>query len=417
MMKAGSRRDSRLARFAPGPEPARAERRPRVLIAVNSDWFFLSHRLPIARAARDAGADVVVLADDTGRGADIEREGFTFIPLSLSRHGVNPLRELTTMLAWLRMYRQLRPDLVHHVTIKPVLYGSLAARAVPGVAVVNAVTGLGYVFSGYPLSRLLRPIVTALYRLATRGPGRRTVFQNSDDRARFLAEGLAQEAHTVLIRGSGVDCSRFAPAPEPEGTPVVMLASRLLWDKGVGEFVEAARLLRDSPPRARFVIVGRPDDGNRTAVPVAQLEAWVREGVVEWWGYRDDMPATLRSATIFALPSSYPEGVPKVLIEAAASARPIVTTDVPGCREVVRTGVNGILVPPRDGAAVARATRTLLESPELRRRYGEAGRAIALAEFTVESVVERTLEVYRALLGARWTYMHGNGGSARAYAH
>lgn len=381
-----------------GGAPAR---RPRVCFVVNVDWFFLSHRLPLARAARDAGAEVVVLAADTGCGPRIRAEGLEFVPLPISRRGLNAVSEAAAVLALVRHYRRLRPDLVHHVTIKPVLYGSLAARAVGVPAVVNAISGLGYVFTSDDRSRLLRRVVNRVYRAALGNPRSRTILQNSDDLAMFVDRGLLRPEQALVIRGSGVDCSAFRPTPEPAGDPVVMLPSRMLWDKGVGSFVEAARLLRERGARARFALVGASDDGNPTAVPQAQLEAWRDEGVVEWWGARDDMPAALAAASVVVLPSRR-EGLPKVLLEAAACARPMVATDVPGCREVVRPGVNGLLVPPDDGPALAEAVGRLLDAPALRRDFGAAARAMAEREFAEEIVVARTMELYAGLLGDLW---------------
>jgi glycosyltransferase involved in cell wall biosynthesis len=290
---------------------------------------------------------------------------------------------------------------VHQVTVKPVLYGSLAARAMGVPAVVNAISGLGYVFTGDERGRGLRRVVHGVYAAALRNPRSRTIFQNPDDRRLFVSNRLVRGEQTVLIRGSGVDCSLFAPTPEPAGTPVVMLPARMLWDKGVGPFVEAARILRTRGARARFVLVGASDAGNPTAVPEAQLRAWAAEGVVEWWGPRDAMHHTLAEASIAVLPSRR-EGLPKVLLESAACARPMVATDVPGCREVVRPGENGLLVPVDDGPALAEAIGALLDSPELRARYGAAARAMAVAEFAEEVVVGRTMELYRELLGSRW---------------
>jgi glycosyltransferase involved in cell wall biosynthesis len=240
-----------------------------------------------------------------------------------------------------------------------------------------------------------------MFRVAFRHQRARTIFQNPDDRRCFVDAGLLRPDQTALIRGSGVDCATFHPAAEPDGEPVVLLASRLLWDKGIAEFVEAARRLRERGGSARFVLAGRPDPGNPTAVPVAQLEAWVRAGILEWWGHRRDMPDVLRRATIVVLPSFYPEGVPKVLLEAAASGRAIITTDTPGCREIVRHRVNGLLVPPRDATAVTRAIEELLGDSGLRRELGQAGRRIAVTEFAEELIVHQTLDVYRTLLGGR----------------
>jgi len=344
---------------------------------------------------------VVIVAGDSGQGAAIRAEGFDFIPLSISRKGLNPLGELRTLRFLRRTYERLQPDLVHHVTIKPVLYGSIAARLVGRMVVVNAVSGLGYAFTSRDArARALRPLLKILYRLALGHPRSRTIFQNPDDLSDLVGMGLVRKGQTVLIRGSGVDCARFHPTPEPKGPPIVLLASRMLWDKGVKEFVEAARIIRVHDGAVRFVLVGDPDLGNPSAIPVAQLEAWSRERAVEWWGQRDDMPAVLSQASVIVLPTMYGEGVPKVLLEAAASRRPIVATDVRGCREIVRPGINGMLVAPGSGTALAKAIRVLLASPDLRARFGCAGREIALAEFADETVVAQTLDVYRELLGA-----------------
>ena len=383
---------------APGRDPVG---RPRLLFVVNVDWFFLSHRLPLARAARDAGVEVVVVAAESGRSAEIRREGFGFVPMPFSRQGVAVREEAKLLLSLVWLYRRLKPNLVHHVTIKPVLYGSLAARAAGGVKIVNAVSGLGYTFTSDERAQGIRAVATLLYRATTLNPNSRTIFQNPDDLQAFVRKGLVRPRAAVLIRGSGVDCERFRATGEPEGDPVVVLPARILWDKGVGEFVDAARIVRRSLPRARFVLVGDSDPGNPTGVPVEQLKAWVRRGDVEWWGHRDEMPAVLSGANLVVLPS-YREGLPKVLLEAAASARAIVATDVPGCREIVRPGVNGLLVPPRDSAALARAVGTLLKSPELREEFGRAGREISVREFAEEIVVEQTMALYKELLGARW---------------
>ncbi len=374
---------------------------PRILFVVNQDWFFLSHRLPLARAAQGAGAEVVVVAGDSGKGAAIKAVGFEFLPMPISRKGLNPVEELRTFRFLRRTYRRLQPDLVHHVTIKPVLYGGIASRLVGGMAVVNAVSGLGYAFTSSDVrARALRPILRILYRLALAHPRSRTILQNPEDLSDLVNIGVVGKDRATLIRGSGVDCSRFQPVPEPEGRPIVMLASRMLWDKGVREFVDAARLITAEDQIPRFVLVGEPDFGNPSAIPVAQMQAWSREGAVEWWGQRDDMPAVLAQASVVVLPTMYGEGVPKILLEAGAVGRPIVATDVRGCREIVRTGVNGLLVAPGNGAELARAIKALLASRDLRVQFGRAGRAIAVAEFAEDLVVRKTLDVYRDLLGA-----------------
>lgn len=377
---------------------ATAASRPKLLLTVNDAGFFLSHRLPIARAARDAGYEVHVATAPSPAVARIVAEGFAHHPVPVSRRGLNPLAELRSVAALTRLYRRLRPDIVHHVTIKPVLYGGLAARLARVPAVVSAVSGLGFMFIRQNLRhRISRLPLHALYRLALGHPHSRVIFQNPDDFDHFTAAGWVRPESGVLIKGSGVDLAAFAPAPEAHSTPIVLCAARMLWDKGIGEFVAAARDLRARGVVARFVLVGDPDPGNPTSVPPARLQAWQREGVVEVWGHRDDMAAVLQEAAVVCLPS-YREGLPKVLVEAAACARPIVATDVPGCREIARAGENALLVPVRDARALADAVARLVADPALRQRLGERGREIVEAEFSLERVVRDTLAVYAALV-------------------
>lgn len=375
-----------------------APHRPKLLFTVNDAGFFLSHRLPVALAARDAGYEVHAATAPGDAVARIRDLGFTHHAVPLSRRGLNPLAELWTLWSLVRLYRRLRPDLIHNVTVKPVLLGGIAARLAGAPAVVSAVSGLGYVFirQGWKGS-MLRFAVQTGYRWALRRRGARVIFQNPDDRETFLTQGLAAAKDCVLIKGSGVDVSRFTPAPEPDGPPVVVLPARMLRDKGVADFVEAARRLRAQGVAARFVLAGGAGDGNPTAIPAAELRSWQDEGAVEWWGFRSDMAAVLRQAHIVCLPS-YREGLPKSLIEAAACARPIVSCDVPGCREIARAGENALLVPPRDPGALAEALGRLIGDGELRRRFGARGREIVEAEFSLDRVVGETLKLYAALM-------------------
>jgi glycosyltransferase involved in cell wall biosynthesis len=388
------------------PQPAS---RPRVLIVVNVEWFFLSHRLPIALGLQRAGCDVEVAASvEQGRQGEIEAHGFRFTRLELTRGSTNPLRELVFIWSLYRLYRARQPDVVHHVAVKPVLYGSLAARLARLPAVVNAVPGLGYLFSG---AGLRRGLATAAYRICCRGPRNHFIFQNPEDREALLAAGVATRGQAVLIRGSGVDIETFQPTPEPDGPPVVLMASRMLWDKGVAELIEAARLLRARGRSCRIVLAGGPDPENPRTVTTDELRAWEREGLIEWWGHQEDMVPVFQRASFVVLPS-YREGTPKVLLEACASGRAIITTDVPGCREVVRHGENGLLVPPRDANALAAAIEQLAEDPARRQRMGQAGRAMAVAHFSDTAVVEATLRLYRDLLGPRWPVPAAEHGAA-----
>lgn len=378
-----------------------AERSARIVFVVNVDWFFMSHRLPLAQAVLRAGAEVYVIGSDTGYSGDLEAEGVRFIAVPIVRSKVNVLAEVRTLFRLGRIYRELRPDIVHHITIKPILYGSLAARATPRAAIVNAVSGRGSVFGDSHRHRTVRIAVDLLYKFAVANRASRTIFQNVEDRDYFLSKRWIRENDAVLIRGSGVDMQEFRPTPEPCGTPIVLFASRLLREKGVEDFVAVARRFSTAGVGCRFVLVGRIDSGSPTAVARSEVDAWVQEGIIEWWGNRNDMSAVYSQATLVVLPTFYKEGVPKALIEAAACGRPIVTTDVPGCRDIVRDGQNGFLIPPRDRDALAHAIRTLLDSPLLRQRFGEEGRRLAAREFDVSIVTAQTLAIYRSLLVGR----------------
>ncbi len=374
---------------------------PRLLFVVNNPAFFLSHRLPVARAARAEGYDVHLATPPGPSTPAVRAAGIEWHPIRLARAGRDPRSELSSMADLYRLYRRLSPNIVHHVTPKPVLYGTPMARLAGVHAVVNAISGMGHVFADRDGRgrRVLRRAVGAGYRAALQHPHMRVIFQNRDARSDFLARGWVRASEVVMIRGSGVDVAEFAPpAAPPQGPPVVVLPARMLRTKGVGEFVEAARALRAQGVGARFVLVGDPDPGNPASIPELQLRAWEAEGVVEYWGHRCDMPAVFAGAHVACLPS-YLEGLPKALIEAAACGLPIVTTDVPGCREVVDQGRNGLLVPCADSAALAHALRNLVSDEALRRRMGAASRARAVEEFSVSQVVEAHLRVYDEMLG------------------
>jgi glycosyltransferase involved in cell wall biosynthesis len=367
----------------------------RILFVVNVDWFFLSHRIPLAVSAMKSGADVWVAAVDTGRSQGIKETGAHFVNLNMSRKGGGVVRELATFIELATLYRRLRPDLVHQVTIKPVLYGSIIS-GILRIPTVNAISGFGHVF-GASRSRALRWSIETFYRLALRNSRSFTIFQNEEDREEFIRRGFIAESRAFLVRGSGVDCEMFRPAEGQHDELVVMFASRMLREKGVGYFVEAARTLRPDYPHVRFVLVGEPDE-SPTSVTIAELEAWHGEGVVEWWGRRDDMDVVIPKASLFVLPTYYREGLPKVLLEAAACGVAIITTDIPGCRDVVKHGKSGILVLPHDQVGLMTAMRELIEDGSARRRLGVQARESAVEQFNVRGVVKTTLSMYDQLL-------------------
>jgi glycosyltransferase involved in cell wall biosynthesis len=370
----------------------------RVLLVVNHAGFFLSHRLPIALAARAAGYEVHVATPKSRHSPQIEQHGLSWHPIEMTRSGRNPLSELRSIRSLTRLYRSLRPDLVHQVTTKPVIYGTIAARWARVPAVVNAVAGLGHSFGEAGLA--LRLVVRAGFRFALRHPNMRVILQNRDNREVFLQNGWLTQEQTVLIPGSGVDMKEFHPDGQREGLPLVVLPSRMIYAKGIADFVEAARMLKERGVAARFALVGESDPDNPGSIEESLLQRWGAEGVVEYWGRRDSMPAVYREAAIVALPTWYNEGVPKTLIEAAASGLPSVTTDAPGCRDIVRHEENGLLVPPRDPAALAAALQRLIEDAPLRARLGARGREIAQDEFSVDRVVQGTLALYAELLAS-----------------
>lgn len=369
-----------------------------LLFVVNNPAFFMSHRVPVAVAAQKAGYDVHVATMDGPAVADIQALGMTHHPIPMTRSGKHPLQELGTLLALVRLFRKLRPDVVHLVTIKPVLYGGIAARIARVPGMVAAISGLGFVFLSNSLKmRLVRAVVARLYRIALGHPNSRVIFQNANDRDLLKSLGAVRDDQVVIIRGAGVDLDAYRPAPAPAAPPVVVtMVARLLRDKGVQEFVQAARLLRERGVPVTMQLVGGLDAGNPTSATQADVDAWQQEGCVQALGERSDVAALYAAAHIAVLPS-YREGLPKSLIEAAACGRAVVTTDVPGCRDAIEPDVTGLLVPVRDAAALADAIARLAEDAALRESMGTAGRALAEREFDINQVARVHVALYDAL--------------------
>ncbi len=371
---------------------------PRLLIVVNVDWFFLSHRLPVAIGAVQAGYEVHVATTLTGDASALERHGLIVHALHIDRSSSGLLGLFGLLASFLRLFWRLRPDVAHLVTIKPVLLGGLAVRLSPVRGVVYAVSGLGHVFVAAGMfGRLRRALAGAWYRAVLGARNMRIIFQNPEDRAAIESVAKLSPSEVVMIPGSGVDLAEYEALPLPDGVPVVMMASRLLATKGVREFIDAARMLRRQGVQARFWLAGEPDDANPASIARGELEAWKKEGVVELLGHRADMPALMRQAHVVVLPSYYGEGLPKVLIEAAACGRAVVTTDMPGCRDAVEAEVTGVLVPPKNASALAHAVERLVQDATRCARMGLAGRARAERLFDVGAVVAAHLAVYREL--------------------
>lgn len=374
----------------------------KILLVANTGWYLYNFRLPLARFLRSRGVEPVMVSPRDAYVERLQSEGFRWVEVTLNRRSRNPAREIFVIANLIRIYRAERPTAVHHFTIKCVLYGTIAAKITGIRAVVNAVTGLGPVFLGTDWkARALRPVLKWFYRNVLTARRVRVVFQNPDDLQTFTNLHLVIPDRTILIRGSGVDLLRFAPRPshpdEPP-TPIVLFASRLIREKGIEEFVEAARLLKRRGVKAVFQVAGAPDPGNHSSVTESTLKSWQSEGLVDLLGHIDEMDDLIAQASLVVLPS-YREGTPRILLEAAAMGKAIVATDAPGCREAVVHGENGLLVPVRNATALADAIQTLLEDPALRARMGEDGRRKMVQDFDCDDVARRTGQVY-ATIGA-----------------
>jgi glycosyltransferase involved in cell wall biosynthesis len=374
--------------------------KPKLMFLVAEDWYFCSHRLPLAVAAQKAGYEISVVTRVNLHAAMITVAGLKLIPLHrMRRSGVNPFQELASFAELWCIYRREKPDLVHHVGLKPVAYGSLIAHLLGIRGIVNALAGLGFVFSSDRFAaRVMRPVVKLVFSFLLRRWNSRVIVQNERD-LEVLTQSVGVPSLNVrLIRGAGVDLCLFLEQPPPVQPPLVVLVARMLWDKGVGDFVEAATRIRCAGIKARFALVGVPDAENPTSVSERELRAWHESGNVEWWGYRADIPAVLAMASISCLPTFYGEGVPKALIEAMASSRAIVTTDIPGCRELVDQGRNGILVKPRDVSALSTVLEMLIRDPERCNQMGIVGRQMVERSFSLNQVLKETLALYAELV-------------------
>ena len=385
------------------PGPATEGLPRRVVLAANTDWYLYNFRRSLADELRVRGAEVLLLSPPGPWAPRLVDDGFRWLPLKLSPGGLNPLAEGRSLLHMVRLYRELRPDLAHHFTIKCVLYGTMAAQRAGVPAVVNAVTGRGHLFTDSGArTAMLRPPIRALYRRCLSGGRVRVIFQNSSDREECIQERLVPAHRAHLIRGSGVDLERFSASRSPTGAePVqVLFASRLLREKGILELLTAVDTVNRRGPVVHLSCAGEVYEDNPSSLARAEVEAFLQTGSVSFLGHVEDMPGLIDQSDIVVLPS-YREGTPRILLEAAAMERPIVATDIAGCRGVVDDGLNGFLVPPRDIVALVRAIRTLASDPELRRRMGRKGRRLIIERgFDQESVVARTLDVYRSALTA-----------------
>lgn len=364
-----------------------------IVLSANAAWNIVNFRMPVARALQRAGYRVVAAAARDGHAERLAESGIDFHEVPIDSMGVSPIRDLVLLVRYWRLLRALRPAVFLGYTVKPNVYGSIVAHIL-GIPVINNVSGLGTAFIR---KSALTTVVSWLYRIALRRSST-VFFQNPDDLSFFRGAGLVSERQAKLLPGSGIDLARFSPVPRGAGSGggfTFLMVARLLWDKGVGEFVEAARLVRAKHPEARFQLLGFLDVANRTAVPRADVEAWVAEGAIEYLGASEDVRPFLAAADCVVLPS-YREGLPRTLLEAAAMAIPLIAADVPGCREVVRDGVNGFLCAVRDAASLADAMDRMQALPaERRAAFAAASRSMAERDYGDAIVAERYLEAVR----------------------
>ena len=369
----------------------------RIVFFANVDWSFLSHRREIAAACVAEGADVTLMAGDTGRIHEIEALGVRAVPLSMSRTGTQLGGEARAVREVADALRRLRPSIQHNVSIKPVLYGTIMSRLRRPEVLINAVSGAGSIFDRAGAVGALRDTLCMGVRPMMNSSSVYWVFQNENDLDLYQRRGLVRRDQWTLTMGSGVDLDRFTPSPFPH-RPTALFASRLIWSKGVGTFVEAAAMVRSEEPKARFVLAGDPEDANAGSVGRSQVDEWVDSGAVEWVGIAEDMPALYADSTVFCLPSWYREGVPRVLLEAAACGRPAIAADIPGARRAIEDGSTGVLIEPQNPRALANAILDLFRNCEKAASMGAAAHRRANDTFSVDAVVQETLDLYRRAL-------------------
>ncbi|MEZ9349949.1 glycosyltransferase family 4 protein [Vibrio splendidus] len=368
----------------------------KLLFVVNVDWFFISHRLPIALAAIKKGYEVHLTCLITDKQKLLEDHGIIVHPLTLSRSGIGIFHELKTVKSLFTIISNVDPDITHCITIKPVLYGNVIAKILKVPARVSSISGLGYVFIAKGIkAKILRGFISLWYKFSLKG-SKVVIFQNTADRDLLRNFGAVIPQQEILIRGSGVDLNKYEVIPEPQGDLVVMLVARLLIDKGVNEFASAANIIRSERSDVRMVIIGDVDPENPKSISQIQIERWVDDGIIEYWGYSQNVSNSIAKSNIMVLPS-YREGLPKSLIEAAACGRAVVTTDVPGCRDAIIPNRTGLLVPVKSSELLADAILKLVNNKLMRDELAINGRELAESDFDIEDVVNTHLDIYRNL--------------------
>jgi glycosyltransferase involved in cell wall biosynthesis len=370
-----------------------------ILYVVNVDWFFISHRLVLAEEAKNNGYEVIVACEDTGRSQEIRDKGIRFINLSFSRSGTNPITEFKTLLNLFKLYNYVKPDIVHHITLKPVIYGSVIAKILNIKGVVNAISGLGYNFTQSRKS-YVQKVMLYIMRLGFNRKNLVVIFQNENDQEELISQGIFNSSNVfVIIKGSGVDLEKYNQSSFPTFSRIkILLSCRMLWDKGINELRESSDILKVKySNKIEFILSGLADEDNKAGVSASYLKEWDDGNYVKWIGYQKNMIPIYQNSHIVVLPS-YREGMPKALLEACAVGRAIVTTDAIGCRETVDEGINGFKVPVASSSGLANAFEKLINNHDLIEQMGHNSRLKAEKEFDVKYVVKKHIEIYNSLV-------------------
>jgi len=371
-----------------------------LLYFVVEDWYFWSHRKSLALAAANKGFEIHVMTRVNKHGEKIRELGFNLIPIELDRHGGNLYYELILLLQVIKTYKRLKPEIVHHISTKPILYGTIAAVFSKISHVVNTFPGFGYLFNSQKIKhKIVSNILKKVFILLFKKKSLMVIVQNIDNAEYLVNEGICNKKSITIIKGSGVDLGEYLPSNVKKKVPVILFAARLLWQKGIADFISAAGIVKKNRESVRFIIVGKPDTNNPDSVTIADLLKWDVKERVEWWGYRSDMATVIAQSSIVVLPTFYGEGVPRILIESAACGKPIITTNIPGCRDIVKHEINGFLVPTHDPVTIARYLERLIDDHELCLKMGSEGRKMVASEFAIEKINTETLQVYDKLLG------------------
>ena len=371
----------------------------KILFIISEDWYFVSHRLYLAKVAINSGYKVALLSHFTNHREIIEAEGIKTIAWPLNRSSRNLYKEIEAIKSIVSTIRQFKPSMIHSVAMKPVIYSAIACNLSGLKSRIFALAGLGFVFTSSKRSaKILRPFLKVIFSLLFKGKKTKLILQNPDDQRQLLSEGVINPKNIRLIRGAGVDTKTFSFKTIPSNMPIIILPSRMLWAKGIQDFVDCAIEINKKVKKARFVLVGTPDIQNPDAISKVRLKKWNEEGVIEWWGHQSDMVKVYHQSTIVCLPTTYGEGLPKSLLEAASCGRPIVTYDVPGCREIVIDGYNGFLVKAKRVDDLISAISNLLDDRELCIKMGKNGRKLVEKYFTQEKIAQETMAVWEELL-------------------